>query len=92
VGGPKKGQRKAYLPYTQGRAYFSNALLPTLVHWSETSAEIALAFPDKVTYRTLVDRSSGALATLGIGVYFVAMDTAPPAVRQHLPHRGRPLG
>ena len=71
VGGERKGQPKAYRPYTQGRAYFSNALLPVLLHWSETNAEIALAFPDQVTYLALVERAKPALAKLGIGVYFV---------------------
>lgn len=93
VAGERKGELKRYLPYTQGRAYFSNALLPVLLSWSEHNAEVALAFPDQLTYKTLVDRCARALRHLGIGVYFVAIkDGRPGDVLLRLEHRERPAG
>jgi hypothetical protein len=86
VQGVKAGQPRTYLPYTQGRAYFSNALLPALLNWSEHHAEVALAFPRQGTYERLVNRSARALRHLGIGVYYVTLGM-PVAVERHLDHR-----
>jgi hypothetical protein len=85
VRGVKAGQPRAYLPYTQGRAYFSNALLPTLIQWSEERAEVAIALPRRRTYMTLIDRTAPALRRLGVGAYLIDVTTADVELR--LEHR-----
>lgn len=82
----RDGSPKKWLPYGQARNYYSNALLPLLMGWSEVRAEFALALPNQTTNVKLVDRTAGALRYLGIGVYFV--DTSGRA-RRHIDHRPR---
>jgi len=82
----KDGTPKRWLPYPQARAYYSNALLPLLIGWSEVRAEIALALPEQPTNVRLVDRTARALRQLGIGVYFVY---GKGRARRHIEHRSR---
>lgn len=82
----KDGAPKKWLPYPQARAYFSNALLPLLIAWSEERAEIALALPRMSTYVTLVDRTAPAFRSLGVGVYFV---DGNGKAHRHLAHEPR---
>lgn len=82
----KDGRKKKWLPYPQARAYYSNALLPLLIGWSEERAEIALALPEQPTNVRLVDRTARALRQLGIGVYFV---DGKGRARRHIEHEPR---
>ena len=75
--GDRAAQARRYNPATQARTYFGNALLAVLVMRDESpGADIILALPDVQTYRGLVDKVKGSLATLRIRVLFVDRDGA----------------
>jgi hypothetical protein len=83
--GTNRGKPKPTQPTNQARQWFSHALLGMmLLRHRRPDAEIAICFPDFLTYRSLVERTRGSFALLGFGVYFVSEDGR---VRLELPHR-----
>jgi hypothetical protein len=70
-------------PATQARQWYSHALLKALDLYQSGETEVALAFPDKVTYKNLIARTRRALVRLNIGVYVV---DASGQVQQVMPH------
>jgi len=59
-------------PRTQARHWFSQALFDLVLWHSENaSVELALAFPNQITYRNLAVRVKWLLEYLGAGIYWV---------------------
>ena len=59
-------------PRTQARHWFSQALFDLVLWYSENaSVELALAFPNQITYRNLAVRVKWLLEYLGAGIYWV---------------------
>lgn len=72
VRGSKQGTPKPTSPPTQARHWFAEAILTTLLTMGDHPQwQVAVAFPDFMTYRTLIDRTVVTLQRLGIGIYVV---------------------
>jgi hypothetical protein len=78
----KADQVKPTNPAVQARHWYAAAMLQAmLMRQAHPTYEIAVAFPDVHTYRTLHQRTRGSLADLKVATYFVAADgqvTTPP--------------
>lgn len=86
--GPRRGQPKPTQPSNQARQWFSHALLGMmLLRDTRPDAEIAICFPEFVTYTKLVARTAVSFGLLGFGVYFIREDGS---VELALPHH--PVG
>jgi len=69
----KAGQIKPTNPRTQARHWYASAMLQAmLARQRHPTYEIAVAFPDVPTYRTLYERTWVSLADLEVVFYFVA--------------------
>jgi hypothetical protein len=81
----KADQVKATNPSVQARHGYAAAMLQAMFMRQEhPDYEIAVAFPDVPTYRTLHQRTRGSLADLRVATYFVAASgrvTTPPTTR-----------
>lgn len=70
--GPRAGQPKPMRMSSKARQWYAYALLGVMLkRQTRPHAEIALAFPAHRTYRSLVEQTARALATLGVSVFLV---------------------
>lgn len=79
----KAGQIKPTNPTVQARHWFAHAILKAMrLQYAEPSARVFLGFPDFPVYRQLAKETEGALAKIGIGLWFVteAGDVIPPRI------------
>ena len=78
----KVDQVKPTNPSVQARHWYAAAMLQAmLMRQQHPTYEIAVAFPDVPTYRTLHQRTRSSLTDLRVAAYFVAADgrvTTPP--------------
>jgi hypothetical protein len=71
----RAGQVKPTNPPVQARHWYAQALMKAMLMRDEhPTYEIAVAFPDMPTYRSLHQRTRTSLAALGITTFFVARD------------------
>ncbi len=79
--GASAGESKRYGAATQARTYFGNALLAGMLMRSEhQGAQVALAFPDVTTFRSLAERTAGPLRSGGLVLWLVSEQGAVTAV------------
>ena len=73
---PRKAEQvKPTNPAVQARHWYAAAMLQAmLMRQQHPTYDIAVAFPDVPTYRTLHQRTRGSLADLRVATYFVAAD------------------
>lgn len=70
--GPDRGQFKATPPSSQARQWYSHALLKMmLLREQHPGKEVALCFPDFLTYRRLIAGTCSSLQALDVAVYLV---------------------
>lgn len=73
--GAKQGEAKTYNQATQGRAYFSNALLSGLLMRADNpDAHVVLAFPAVTTFENLARRVGPTLRKVNIELWLVHED------------------
>ena len=81
----KVDQVKPTNPSVQARHWYAAAMLQAmLMRHEHPDYEIAVAYPDVPTYRTLHQRTRGSLADLKVATYFVAASgrvTTPQTTR-----------
>ncbi len=71
----RAGESKPTQPASQARQWYSDALLKTLLTLQELpEATAAIGLPDAPTYRSLVERTTISLATLGVELFWVRAD------------------
>ncbi len=70
--GPKAGLPKPTRSATQVRQWYADAVLTVLLlGHARPDVEIALAFPEQRTYRSLIAQTERSLRRLGVGVFLV---------------------
>ncbi|MFN8185439.1 MAG: hypothetical protein U0R69_00015 [Gaiellales bacterium] len=73
--GPKAGRPKPTLPVSQARQWYSHALLSAaMMLGCGAFDQVALCFPDRPTYRNLIEKTRTALALMSVTVYLVRED------------------
>jgi hypothetical protein len=75
VRGERAGQPKPTKPSLQAHHWFSGALTTTILRKGDyPTAQLAMAFPEALTYSSLSARAAWALEVLNIWVYLVGKD------------------
>jgi hypothetical protein len=73
--GDRAGQTKPTNPNLQARHWFSHVFLQAAIHRTDhPSDRVAIALPDRPTYRSLSQRARVALKRLEVEVWFVSQD------------------
>ena len=71
--GPKQGTPKPTSPSTQARHWFAQALVSAMLRQHDHPISIvAIAFPEKPVFKSLVKRTEESLKKLGLRVLFVS--------------------